>query len=292
MSSRRRYEVYDDTQYTRSGAGRNEERHSQFPYGGHHTENSFSGAPVEHYQNPYGDRTHELDVSPPGSSLLESMFPSPWGFQRSDQQMQRRMPEGSLFNDGMFGMMQGMMSSMDRMFDEMASSSMMTSRQFQSSGGGDGHSNGTFVYESRTRTVGPDGVVREETVRTTPGTDGRPETRRTVREGNDITEMPPEYGANSFNVMGNMDMPRIMGDNNDNGRNSGEPEVIVEELDEDGNVIATNNSRTSRSVASRAYAERNHNQSHEEYAPHGEENDTGHRSWWQNRYRRWRNHSS
>lgn len=124
-------------------------------------------------------------------------------FRRAERDMERAFG-GGLFSGNMFG---GAMSSFDRMFDD--ATAMMND-------GPDGSSS-TYYYKSHTKTMGPDGVVREETVTTKPGADGNPETRRTVREGDRIAE----YGPHSRAVRG----PTPRSSRND--------DVIIEEIDDD-----------------------------------------------------------
>lgn len=103
-------------------------------------------------------------------------------------------------HDNMFDMMEGMHREMQRhsfpMFGSMMQGmhSLFDSfdRAFEHSTPGES----TYYYQSHTRTVGPDGRVVEETVRTTPGPSGRPETSRTVRDadGNEhVTKAEGEF---------------------------------------------------------------------------------------------------
>lgn len=110
-----------------------------------------------------------------------------------------------------------MMSSMDRMFDDMTRAS-----------GHQSSSSSSYFYESRTRTVGPDGVVREEVVREQPGQDGRPHTTRQVRQTDQYGRVTEGQGQSQ-------------GQSNRSGRIEGDEvnnnDVVIEELDEYGNVI-------------------------------------------------------
>lgn len=182
---------------------------------------------------------------------------------------------GGLFDDGLFGMMRGMMSSVDRMFDEMAASELDPNYR------GGGSSSGTFFYESKTRTVGPDGIVREETVRTTPGADGRPETRRTVRESDGVSGVG-RYAADPYVTHGDQGpMPRVMNDGYDRAQAVTEPDVVIEELDEYGNVIASNDAPLDSN-----YIENNAPYDERERGPNNQNDDPRQsRSWWQRRYR-------
>lgn len=64
--------------------------------------------------------------------------------------------------------------------------------------GGGGSS--TYMYESHTSVMGPDGRVRTETVITRPGRDGQPETQRILgdSEGYETSETFNELGTNSI----------------------------------------------------------------------------------------------
>lgn len=117
---------------------------------------------------------------------------------------------GSLFGDAP-GRGGGIFSSFDRMFDD----------AFASMGNvANGQGGGQYFYESHTRTVGPDGQVHEEHVRTTPDENGNPRTSRTVRDGE-------ERGSvwRGLRSPFEQDMPGMIG-----GRHH-EDDVIVEELD-------------------------------------------------------------
>lgn len=112
-------------------------------------------------------------------------------------------PFGSLMNP-----FASMTQSIDRMMQD----------AIASGDGGNGNSSSTFYYESRTRTVGPDGHVREEVVRRRPGADGTTETQHQVREGRN---------GDIYTVRGEIE----------SGNNAPADDVVVEELDEYGNVV-------------------------------------------------------
>lgn len=191
------------------------------------------------YDNEYQRRE-------PRPSILDSFFMSPW-----DTRMRAR-DEPTLVSDspfnGMFGMMRGMMMSMDRLFDDFATSTMHFS---------EGHAStfecrpgsGTYFYQSKTRSVGPDGRMREETVQTRRGSNGHPETRRTVRHGNNVEAN--QQGNASSRTFRHSAMPRTMYDDEPRqGYVAREPDVVIEELDEYGNVIEPTDERSSVAVAS------------------------------------------
>lgn len=143
------------------------------------------------------------------------------------------------------------MESMDRMMDEMHSGI-----------NNNNNSNSSFFYESRTRTVGPDGRVHEEVVRTAPGADGNPETTRQVRDGNNGGGHMFTHGQDG----------RIEYD--------GAPQnddVVVEELDEYGNVVnsSVEPQQQEQQVQSRPTNDSNGNED-------GRSNEN---SWWYNRFR-------
>lgn len=119
---------------------------------------------------------------------------------RMEQEMTRAFE--SPFGGGFFGQMGSMMSSFDRMFENMANPASAPPH-------------GTYYYESSTTTVGPDGQVHQETVRTRPGADGRPETTRYVRDGDQVQRVDPR-------------------DRLEGSRHSPiDDDVIVEEIDDD-----------------------------------------------------------
>lgn len=221
------------------------------------------------------ERAHphaQAPMAPP--QMFDSFFGPSWD-------MQPHGGHGGMFGDGLFGMVRGMMSSVDRMFDDMAASAAgMNDR---------GQPSGTFYYESKTRTVGPDGIVREETVRTAPGADGRPETRRTVREG-DGAPGAARFGANGYGAYGDQRaMPRMMDDYRV-PHVAHEPDVVIEELDEYGNVVASNDSNSDvRQEDQHYFDERDRRERYE--MPH-EMNEDRPQSWWQDRYRQWRGNNA
>lgn len=230
MSFRGRHDIYDDTRYGHD-ARREEQRARSSRRSRYRRDERRDEGRNDWLAAPFG---HGMMPEDPfaGFGMMES-------------------PHGNGFGGGsLFGAMRGMMSSMDRMFEDMTSSSRMMSGQNGGSGGG------TYYYESKTRTVGPDGRVREEVVRTTPGSDGRPQTQRSVREGDDAREMGPF----SVGFENDPNQPRI---------DNGEPDVVVEELDEYGNVI-NSNVEPRRSIAPR-----------ESNSADAQTQGSG---WWNNRY--------
>lgn len=112
---------------------------------------------------------------------------------------------------------------------------------------------------SQTRTMGPDGRVREETVQVGPGVDGRQETKRTVREGN----------ASEMGSFGNQPFAPLLGENA-----ADDQDVVVEEIHDDD---STGDAEVVRNVDDK-------------------EEDNGDRAqppvsnWLKDRYNRWRSH--
>lgn len=203
------------------------------------------------------------------------------------------MPEdlgrgGSGFG-GMFdSMLQGMQRSfgemerqMERAFEEAAA---------QSRDGRDGRGGGTtYFYESMTRSVGPDGKVREERVRTKPGRDGRPETKRVVRDESGREHVTrtegeiPRFGefARDFGRIGGYGhegynrlpdpvlVEEVHDDDEDHGRHGArrthsrrrsrrcEGEPIVEEPDDSSGVVSDHGSDEHRGIRHRMRAWRN-----------------------------------
>jgi len=144
-----------------------------------------------------------------------------------------------------------------------------------------GNNNGGFssyMYESHTETMGPDGVVRRETVRSKPGVDGRPTTERIIHDGatgrsahtrtrdaparNVFDDMfgilGPNYGGGMFNIRDvteeedarnrNNTTSRRMRERFHRRRNERAPQIIVEEPDEvdDGTLKNDENSNRNR----------------------------------------------
>lgn len=161
----------------------------------------------------------------------------------------------------MFGN-RGLMGSFDRMFDEAANgfSSAIADAQ---------NGQGTYYYESKTRTIGPDGRVHEEHIRTAPDQHGNPETRRTVRDGDSLREMGP------FETRPHLPPASSSGAH----RPYHEPEVIIEEIDDDDDGIAAR--RNSR----RRPREHHGDVQVEEIV---EPRHPSTRDWMRERYRQWR----
>lgn len=277
MSSRRRHDVYDDTPYgAYGGHGRRREHYASSRRGRRRSSEARQQQEDAYNRGLYypqpGDRgimertypPAQMAPAAPAPSMFDSFFAPAWD-------VQPHAGHAGVFGDGLFGMMRGMMSSMDRMFDEMAASTMDNH-----GGGGGGGGGNTFYYESKTRTVGPDGIVREETVRTVPGADGRPETRRTVREGESAPGMG-RFRADAHEMYDSQDaMPRVMNDGYPGYpgvQAAPEPDVVIEELDEQGNVVASSDAASGVPYDG-------------DYAPYGQNADeTQPRSWWHRRYR-------
>ena len=147
----------------------------------------------------------------------------------------------------MMGGFGSMMTNFDRMFDDMA-------RGMDASSGG----NGTYFYESRSTTIGPDGRVHEERVTTRPDSHGNPETRRTVRDGDRVTESGPFQGmpGNFRGIEGRRHRHDVE-----------EDPVVIEELDDDDN----------------------HPTSTPRRGDHNNRDNRNQGGWLHNKYREWRN---
>ncbi len=111
---------------------------------------------------------------------------------------------------------------------------------------------GTYMYESHTSTMGPDGRMTTETIRTRPGRDGRPETQRIHRDasGRETRTTTHEMPPNPFDDFGWPFTSRLpapapvevqeITDEDDarvsrrrSSRRRREPRVVVEEPDDD-----------------------------------------------------------
>lgn len=121
-------------------------------------------------------------------------------------------------------------------------------------GGGSGFSN--YVYESHTETMGPDGRVRRETVRSRPGADGRPATERIVhdeatgRSHRTTSRHAPvpsmlddmfSFGLNSFNTRRPMGVPP-----------PGDGNVEIRDVTEEEHYASASNRSSRRSSARNA----------------------------------------
>lgn len=230
-----RHDVYDDTE--RGQEGRETERHPVPVIRRRHgSQSSRSGELVDPFQDMNGAmRRFQEDV--------DRTLGAGFGF-------------GSMFGE------HGLMTSFDRMFDEAASG--FTGAVANAHGG-----SGTYFYESKTRTVGPDGRVHEEHVRTTPDEYGNPQTKRTVRDGDSVRETNP-MDEEAFLPFG-----RPHGMIRDPRR---EPEVIVEEVDDD------DTSRSERNSRRRARRHDGDVEVEEITEPHPQST----RDWMRERYRQWR----
>lgn len=188
------------------------------------------------------------DVVDPFSQMQQEMHDS---MRRMQESM--ASPFGSFgFGSSLFGGSHGgndFMSQFDRMFD-INEADVRQGR-------------GNYYYESRTMTTGPDGVVREEVVRTTPGEDGRPRTRRTVREGNER-----DWG-NAHRIRGNP-----------------EPEITVEEIDDESeDDMGTR--RTGKRRARSHYGDIEVEEIQDGNAQHPDPSPSP-GEWMREKYRRWR----
>lgn len=246
MSYRRNHDIYDDTRYGRDAYYDGRERHPR------------------RTRQRRGERHDGRQVQPDiwdGSHEYRSRMERPHAHGIMERQMDpfEMTPFGSsMFGGSLFGAMNGMMASFDRMFDEMTAGNGFRNAD------GDGRG-GTYFYESKTRTIGPDGRVREEVVRTAPGSDGHPETRRSVREGDDVRGMDPfaiDMDQGGWNARHGYGQDRIT---------PAEDDVIVEELDEYGNVV-NSNVQPQRAI-----------EGHDE---HDDDRERG--GWWHNRLGRTR----
>lgn len=110
----------------------------------------------------------------------------------------------------MFGLQNSLLSSMRGMTRGMMQESFNSSSHFGGDGGGGGGS--TYVFESHSRTVGPDGRVYEERVHSAPGSDGHPRTVRTVRNPDGTREETTSREAVGGQPMMREPMMGIFGD--------------------------------------------------------------------------------
>lgn len=257
----RRHDVYDDTRYGPQGAidyPHDDYEHRRAARRHHRRRND----PYYDYPGPQHHPVAPLPLTPfhpmdPWAlgPTMDPFYPMDPYINRGEQQMDRGItpfPTPNLFR--------GMMTSFDRLWDEMTTNSIPHPSTFQN------HPGSHYYYESKTRTVGPDGRVHEETVRTVPGADGQPETRRTVREGEHNAHMRSVFDAQ-------IPHPALSHHN----PYSSDNDVIVEELDEDGNVIRDDSPTRRRSRSSR-------DEEHYHRAYQNEHSD----NWLRNQYRRWR----
>lgn len=134
---------------------------------------------------------------------------------------------------------------------------------------------GTFMYESHTSTMGPDGRVTTETIRSRPGRNGRPETQRihrdaTGRETRTTTnEMPPNpFDGFGWPFTSHLPAPapveiREITDEDDariarshSSRRNREPRVVVEEPDDDYEARPRRSSSHHRTSQRKSFFER------------------------------------
>lgn len=161
----------------------------------------------------------------------------------------------------------GLFGSFDRMFDQ-AFSTMSS----------DNHNgNGSYYFESRTRTVGPDGRVREEHVRTVPDAEGNPQTRHTVCGAESESGMDPFYSGIGGYDRGYERIPDV----------DREPEIIVEEVDDD-DMIAEEEAERRRSRGRRRPRSHYGDVEVEEIVDEPEERLQSTGEWMRDSYRRWR----
>eukprot|EP00178_Gracilaria_changii_P023469 TRINITY_DN70_c0_g1_i1.p1 TRINITY_DN70_c0_g1~~TRINITY_DN70_c0_g1_i1.p1 ORF type:complete len:236 (-),score=39.39 TRINITY_DN70_c0_g1_i1:593-1300(-) len=186
---RRQLDVYDDTQYA-----------------AHPSEQ----ITVHHHPSPSRERRRR-NRTPDSQLALDPLHPMSDAMARMERDFARAFE--SPFGGGLFGPMSGIMSSFDRMFDDFASASAAA--------------NGSYYYESSTTTVGPDGRVRQETVRTTPDADGNPQTSRFVSEGDHVRDYDPYH---RHAIQGSRRHPL-------------EDDVVVEEVDEDDDCLSPSRRR-------------------------------------------------
>lgn len=307
-----RHDIYDDTAYAQPRSADRRHGHSTRDRGSRDRRHdapppSHAYQPPAHYPQPPQDVTpHPQDT--PHSTMQRDM-------DRALSSAERDM--AAMFGTGasIFG---GILSSVDRLFDDMTTGFASTDAN--------GRQKGSYFYESRTTTVGPDGRVREETVRTTPGQDGKPQTHRDVREGDQATwnstRLPGEHlwhGQPPLGYPGGHPYPYANtnphahphqgyahGHGHGHGyarRQPAEPDVIVEELDENGNVVNSNVPPGARGAplledrrtAEQRHREQRHREQRHSEQRHSEQRHGGHPredeqrgSWFQERYKQWR----
>lgn len=243
--SRHHHDVYDDTD-------RGDERHEM-------ERHRVPVVPHRHHQ----DRERSRAVVDPFHDMHSAMR----GFHEEAERSLAGWGFGSMFGDHGRG---SMFSSFDRMFDD-AFASMSNVPENARDG------RGTYFYESRTRTVGPDGRVHEEHVRTTPDEDGNPQTRKTVRDAETEGEMDPFWRGVSSpfgqQPYGMIEDPRL------------DEEVIVEEIDssdEEGRHGHDGSHRHS----SRRHRHHVEVQEFDDGDAHPHSSPSG---WMRQRYNQWRN---
>lgn len=205
-------------------------------------------------------------ASPDSYPAADPFMDMQGAMQRFHQDMERSF--GGFGLTSMFGGDRGggMFGSFDRMFDNPFAHMANDTR----------NGNGSYFFESRTRTVGPDGRVREERVRTVPDAEGIPRTRRTVRDADTERDLDPFFSG----IGGRYDRryDRIAGRHR-------EPEIIVEEVDDD-EVMEEEERRRHRG---RRRQRSNHGDVEvEEIVDEPAERGPGAGDWVRDRYRRWR----
>lgn len=241
--SHHHHDIYDDT-------GRGDERHELERY----------RVPVTRHRHDRGQERSRAVVDP-----FHDMDSEMRRFQEETERSMTDWGFGSMFGNHGRG---GMLSSLDRMFDDAFASMSNVAEN-----AGDGR--GTYVCESRTRTVGPDGRVHEEHVRTTPDEHGNPQTRRTVRDAESEREMDPfwrglrsPFGQQPY---GMIEDPRL------------DEEVIVEEFDSSDDERHHDGSHRR---SSRRYREDVEVQEIDDGHPRPQSSPSG---WMRQRYNHWRN---
>lgn len=246
-SRRHHHDVYDDTNL---GDQRHEmERH-------------------EHHRVPVTRREHH--DSSRSRAVVDPFRDMGQEMRRFHEETQRSMGGwgfGSMFG-APHGRDAGFFSSFDRMFDD-----AFTSMSNVADNAPDGR--GSYFYESRTRTVGPDGRVHEEHVRTTPDEHGHPRTKRSVRDAESEREMDPfwrgvrsPFGQEPYGMI-------------DDGRRS--DDVIVEELEssDEENPRVRHRDRSSRRHRDDADVQVIEEHDHRPQSRPGD--------WMKQRYDQWRN---
>ncbi|CAN8064570.1 unnamed protein product [Agarophyton chilense] len=227
----RSHDVYDDTQYAPHPSDQVTVHH--YPSPSHHRRRRHR-APDHHLQNP--DPFHPVNDA---MALMER------DFARAFE---------SPFGAAPFGSMAGIMSSFDRMFDQFASASASASPA----------GNGTYYYESSTTTVGPDGRMRQETVRTEPDADGNPHTSRFVTEGDQLRNDP----YNTYSIQ-----PAPV--------NPIDDRVIVEEVEQDDDCLRPPEGHHPR--------DRHHAYDEERHRPNARDNHQNTTAnWMKDKFNRWR----
>ncbi|PXF49533.1 hypothetical protein BWQ96_00603 [Gracilariopsis chorda] len=194
---RRPHDVYDDTQY--APLSNDEITVHHYPSSSHERQWHHNH---QQQQYPYHDNQLVQPIEP-----FDNMGRT---IARMEREMMRAFE--APFGGGVFDQIGNVMSSFDRMFDNMNNPASAPPGS-------------TYYYESSTTTVGPDGQVHQETVRTRPGADGNPETTRYVRDGDQVRRAHPQDRIES------------------SPHNPINDDVIIEEVDDDDDLAPSSERR-------------------------------------------------